>query len=265
MTQERLPIPFPDEVLVAWLDNQLSEAQREQFAQRLQNDDILAERVTQLSYSNLPFHDAFEPMLAEAPVADLQARLNAISDPVSAPSSTNMRGVSRRHLLAAAVSFLAVGIAVGRYAVPVETPEKDLGWRNLVAQYMSLYSTDTLVDIHESAQQHDKELLRVNSTLGTSLTTTQLALPGAELKNARLLNYDQYNIAQITYLDPAYGPMALCITRASQRSDTGPQSEVRRGMNVIYWRAKGYNYMLIGHNPPDQMASHGQVLLQALS
>lgn len=35
MTQERLPIPFPDEVLVAWLDNQLSDAQREQVAQRL--------------------------------------------------------------------------------------------------------------------------------------------------------------------------------------------------------------------------------------
>lgn len=42
MTQERLPIPFPDEVLVAWLDNQLSEAQREQVAQRLQTDEVLA-------------------------------------------------------------------------------------------------------------------------------------------------------------------------------------------------------------------------------
>lgn len=265
MTQERLPIPFSDDVLVAWLDNQLSDAEREQFAERLRSDDILAERVAQLSYSNLPFHDAFEPMLANAPLADLQARLNAIPDPVAASASGPARGVSRRHLLAAAVSFLAVGVAVGRYAVPVATPEKDLGWRNLVAQYMSLYSTDTLVDIHESAQQHEKEFLRVNATLGTSLTAAQLALPGADLKNARLLNYDQYNIAQITYLDPAYGPMALCITRASTQSNTDQQSEVRRGMNVIYWRAKGYNYMLIGHNPPDQMASHGQRLLQALS
>lgn len=264
MTQERLPIPFPDDVLVAWLDNQLSDAQREQFAQRLQNDDILAERVTQLSYSNLPFHDAFEPMLADAPLTNLQARLNAIPDPVPS-SSAAMRGVSRRHLLAAAVSFLAVGVAVGRYVLPPETPENDLNWRNLVAQYMSLYSADTLADINESAAQQQQELRRVNGALGTDLTVEQLALQGATLKNARLLNYDQYTIAQITYLDPSYGPMALCITRSSQRGDTAQQSEIRRGMNVIYWRTKGYNYMLIGHNPASDMALHGQVLLQALS
>lgn len=265
MTQERLPIPFPDEVLVAWLDNQLSEAQREQVAQRLQSDEVLADRLNQLSYSNLPFHEAYEPLLSEAPIASLQARLDAIPDPVSAPKVANKQGVSRRHLLAAAVSFLAVGIAVGRYAVPFAEPEQDLGWRNLVAEYMSLYSADTLADIHESPEQQQQELQRVNASLGTTLTPDRLALQGATLKNARLLNYDQYNIAQITYLDATHGPMALCITRSSQRSDTAQQSEIRRGMNVIYWRAKGFNYMLIGHNPADQMALRGQILLSALS
>lgn len=264
MTQERLPIPFPDEVLVAWLDNQLSDAQREQFAQRLQNDDALAERLAQLSYSNLPFREAFEPLLADAPLVNLQARLDAIPDPAAAKSASN-RGVSRRHLLAAAVSFLAVGVAVGRYGVPFTPPEQELGWRNLVAEYMSLYSTDTLADIHESAEQQEEELQRVNASLGTTLTPARLVLQGATLKNARLLNYDHYNIAQITYLDAEHGPLALCITRSSKQGDAAQESEVRRGMNVIYWRANGFNYMLIGHNPAEEMAQHGQVLLQALS
>lgn len=265
MTQERLPLPFPDEVLVAWLDNQLSDAQREQFAQQLQSDEALTERLTRLSYSNLPFQEAYAPLLSDAPLSALQARLDAIPDPVGVAKTEHKSGVSRRHLLAAAVSFLAVGIAVGRYAVPFAQPEQDLGWRNLVAEYMSLYSADTLADIDESAQQQQQELQRVNASLGTVLTPASLMLPGATLKNARLLNYDQYNIAQITYLDAAHGPMALCITRSSQQGGTAQQSEIRRGMNIVYWRAKGLNYMLIGHNPPDEMVSHSQVLLQALS
>jgi len=77
MTQERLPIPFPDEVLVAWLDNQLSDAQREQFAQRLQSDEALADRLSQLSYSNLPFHEAYEPLLDFANCSRLLIPLGA--------------------------------------------------------------------------------------------------------------------------------------------------------------------------------------------
>lgn len=259
MTQPRLHLPFSDEVLVAYLDNQLSLAERERFAERLQHDEILSERLTQLSYSSLPFHDAFEPMLAEAPLADLQARLNAIPDPAQPV------GVNRRQLLAAGISFLAVGVLFGRYALPPATSEKDNNWRNLVAQYMSLYSAETLADISEPPARQQAELQRVKNNVGIALTPAQLALPGAELKNARILSYDDYRIAQITYLDPKYGPLALCITRASQPGKTAQEREVRRGMNVVYWRSNGYNFMLIGHNPTQEMASHGQLLLRALS
>lgn len=259
MTQQRLHLPFSDEVLVAYLDNQLSLAEREQFVARLQHDEILSERLTLLSHSSLPFHDAFEPMLAEAPLSELQARLNAI------PAPAKPVGVNRRQLLAAAVSFLAVGVLVGRYALPLATSEKENNWRSLVAQYMSLYSAETLADIHDSPAHQQAELQRVKNSLGIALTPAQLALPGAELKNARILSYDEYRIAQISYLDPKYGPLALCITRTSQNGNTAQESEVRRGMNVVYWRSNGYNFMLIGHNPAQEMAAHGQVLLQALS
>ncbi len=257
MTQ--LHTPFSDEVLVAYLDNQLSLAEREQFDERLQHDEILSERLMLLSHSSLPFHDAFEPMLADAPLTDLQTRLDTIPDPAQ-PA-----GVNRRQLLAAAISFLAVGVLVGRYALPPATSEKDNNWRNLVAQYMSLYSAETLADINEPPARQQAELQRVQNNIGIALTPAQLALSGAELKNARILSYDDYRIAQISYLDPKYGPLALCITRTSQPGKTAQESEVRRGMNVVYWRSNGYNFMLIGHNPVDQMTAHGHTLLRALS
>ncbi|GBU13186.1 membrane protein [Enterobacterales bacterium] len=259
MTQPCLHLPCSDEMLVAYLDNQLSLAEREQFTERLRHDEILSERLALLSHSSLPFHDAFEPMLADAPLADLQARLDAIPEPA------RPAGVNRRQLLAAAVSFLAVGVLVGRYALPSTTSEKENNWRSLVAQYMSLYSAETLADINDSPARQQAELQRVKNNLGIALTSAQLALPGVELKNARILSYDQYRIAQIAYLDPQYGPLALCITRTSEHGNTAQASEVRRGMNVVYWCSKGYDFMLIGHNPPDQMAAHGEHLFKALT
>ncbi|TPG57004.1 anti-sigma factor family protein [Ewingella americana] len=246
MTQKCLPVPFSDEVLVAYLDNQLSRAEREQFARRLQEDEILSERLTLLSHSSLPFHDAFEPMLAQAPLAALQARLDAI------PEAVRPVGISRRRLLAASVSFLAVGLLAGRYSAQVSAA--DSNWRERVAGYMSLYTAQTLADVNDTAEQQQQQLSRVQNTLGIALSPAALAVPGATLKNARILHYDDYDIAQISYLDEEYGPMALCITRSEQQNSTPQESEIRQGMNVVYWRNAGYNFMFIGHCPAAEMA-----------
>ena len=92
MTREIPAAPYADEVLVAYLDNQLSESQRAKFDAQLAQDDVLAQRLAQMSRSNLPFHDAFGAMLQEAPVGKLQAALDAVPDARIAGSS----GFSRR-------------------------------------------------------------------------------------------------------------------------------------------------------------------------
>nr|WP_195761693.1 hypothetical protein [Pantoea sp. 201603H] len=92
-----------------------------------------------------------------------------------------------------------------------------------------------------------------NSKLGLHLSPQQLAITGSELKGVRLLGYDRQSIAQILYLDRQTGPMALCITRADNAQVTEPDSEVRYGMNVAYWRQQGFNYMLIGHKTPQAL------------
>lgn len=259
MTREILSVPYSDEVLVAYLDNQLGEHQRAQVDLQLTQDDVLAERLAQMSRSNLPFHDAFGAMLQEAPVGKLQAALDALPD---VPAATS-RGVSRRALLAASVSFLAVGLLAGRFSSTLFTPETT--WRDRVADYMSLYTAQTLADVYDSGGQQRTQLSRVQGALGLALSPAALAVPGADLKDARMLHYDEYDIAQITYLDPKYGPMALCITRSDQRDNTAQESEIRRGMNVVYWRNAGYNFMLIGHSPASDMAARAVALRATIS
>jgi len=92
-----------------------------------------------------------------------------------------------------------------------------------------------------------------------NLTPAQLTLPRAELRRAQILEYDGVPIAQISYLDPVHGPMALCITR----SDSGTRhfaQERRRGMNIVYWADMEHAWMLIGHNAMPELESMAKVL-----
>jgi anti-sigma factor RsiW len=77
-------------------------------------------------------------------------------------------------------------------------------------------------------------------------------LPGVDFKRALLLQYDDQPLAQIAYLDPETGPMALCIVR-SDGGAKAPQVEGRKGMNVVYWANAAHAFMLIGHAPLERM------------
>ncbi|MGO7207735.1 anti-sigma factor, partial [Rhizobium ruizarguesonis] len=86
------------------------------------------------------------------------------------------------------------------------------------------------------------------------LSPEAVSLPGIDFKRALLLQYDGKALAQVAYLDPETGPMALCIVR----SDAGPKApdlESRKGMNVVYWSNGTHAFMLIGHAAADRMTA----------
>ncbi len=312
MTQRPLAPPLPDELLVAYLDNELDVGQRRQIEQRLSDDPQLAERLALLDQASLPFSAAYAVMLHQAPAARLQARLDSLTGtgapngadrpdglevpsgvdqpddpdmpngldrhdgldipndvdrpaertPITAPAAG--RGISRRNLMAAAVAGLAVGIVGGRLSSGLFAPagHQD-NWRDLVAEYMSLYTDETFADTATSPDLQQQQLKTVGARLGLTLDPGRLSLPGAELKFARLLSYDRQPIAQIAYLDERHGPLALCITRAADGRQDEPENEVLRGMNVVYWATGGHRYMLIGHNPPAELNALAQKLIAA--
>ncbi|CAI1038493.1 anti-sigma factor family protein [Serratia proteamaculans] len=239
-----------DELLVAYLDNQLDPQQRQLLEQRLGGEPALAERLSLLARSNLPFKQAFEPLLDEAPVQRLRAE-----GPLTAPAMQH--GVSRRGLIAAAVGFLALGIAGDRAYLQLSQPEEN--WRSLVAQYMALYTPETLAGYDDTATQIAHQLQQTGERLGIALSAPKLILSGAELKNARVLAYDDRRIAQLTWQDAQYGALALCIIQQSGKP-LPAESERRQGMNVVYWADGRHGFMLIGHNPaPDLAALAGRL------
>ncbi|MGV8918406.1 MAG: anti-sigma factor family protein [Pseudomonas sp.] len=255
----RQPMPS-DESLVAYLDGRLDEKQRIHIEIALQEDPILAERFETLCRSDLPFQSAFGTLLEQAPTAKLQAMLAALPT----PAQGRQQRLSRRGFIAAAASFMIAGVIADRIYLDWHTPTTRHGWRALVAEYMALYTPQTLDNLGNDASLQDAQLESVNQRLGLALNTSVITLPRPEFKRAQILEYDGVPIAQITYLDPEHGPLALCITRTDNGEST-PADEQRLGMNVVFWSDATHAFMVIGHNPPDELGGMAQLLRSRLS
>ncbi|MBA5235658.1 hypothetical protein H2Y54_03715 [Pectobacterium aroidearum] len=267
MNTMRFTPPYSDEAIVAWLDDEMNEADAQRFKALLEGDAQLAERVAELMKSQLDFEAAFAPLLNKAPEAAMQARLETLmtNAPTSAPPSPHA-GVSRRSLIAASLSFLLIGSGLGYLA---RSPRMILSdsekIRDLEAQYMSLYRTETLLDADNTAQTLQRGLSRTAQDMGLHLNEQQLTLHDAELKMVRLLRYDNIPIAQITWMHAEYGPMALCISPERQATSTALNNEQRHDMQVVWWYAHHYQFVLIGRSPVTSMTESARRLQTSLT
>jgi hypothetical protein len=143
---------------------------------------------------------------------------------------------------------VVAGIAADRLFMNWQSAETDGGWRASVAEYMALYTPQTLANLTADANSHRVQLSSVGQQLGLPLTPEAIALPGAEFRRAQILDYEGVLIGQLTYLDARHGPLALCITTAKTGSER-LASEERMGLNVVYWSNGTHAFMLIGKNP----------------
>ncbi len=255
-----------DEMLVAFLDGELDSETRKEVENLIESDENVADRLRFLSSSSLPFRDAFNPLLDSAPKAKLDAMLAEVLP--SEPIRKQANGWNRRGFLAAAIGFIAVGIAADRTFLGVQSSlhgdQEGSDWRSVVAQYMSLYTSDTLGNAPADVAMQTEQLRGVGVKLGLNLTPELVQLPGTTLKRAQMLAYDGKALGQITYLDAAQAPMALCIVQSSKGAKA-PDSERRHGMNVIYWSSDTHAFMLIGHEPLANIKAMSDRLRQVLT
>jgi anti-sigma factor RsiW len=229
-----------DEQLVAYLDNQLDTEQRQRVDAAIAEDPMLGLRLQWLNRSSLPFKTAYDELERQAPVDRLQGMLDTLPSPARP-------ALSRRWFLAAAAGLVVSGVLADRLFLGWQTSQQQNNWRGLVANYMELYVPETLDHLPTDEATQRAQLDTIDERLGLNLEAAKLRLPRAELKRAQILEYDGVPIAQITYLDPVHGPMALCITRSNNGSRHFAQ-ERRSGMNIVYWADMEHAWMLIGHN-----------------
>lgn len=241
-----------DEELTAFLDGELLPDEMSRIERLLDGHDDVAQRLEFLSRSSMPFEEAFAPLLAAAPTQKLDAMLAAIP----ARQTPKLEAFSnRRSFLGALAASLVAGIIVDRAYIGASRSlgrNENSEWRSVVAEYISLYTPETLAGPSPANDVQVAQLDRVGQKLGLGLSPETVALPGVDFKRAQLLEYDDRPLAQIAYLDPETGPMALCIVQSAQGAKE-PDIEGRKGMNVVYWSNATHAFMLIGHAPVDRM------------
>ena len=144
MNAHRFAPPYNDDAIVAWIDGEMCRADAQLFEEQLKCDERLAGRTDELMKSSQDYAGAFASLLDDAPLERMQARLAALPD----PQVSTAAGVSRRALIAASASFLLVGSGLGYLLHPSAAPaDENAHIRDLAAQYMSLYSVETLLDM----------------------------------------------------------------------------------------------------------------------
>lgn len=250
--------PLTDAEIVAYLDGELSPADSVSVGQRLATDPRLRARLDHLMSGGRAFREAFDPLLAAAPVERLERRLaSVVSRP--APVAGGVATMAARHwraCAAAAVVLVGIGVGLDRLAVLPDAaviasrPESPGHWRRTVADYLSLYTRDTLASLPDAGQGERARAI-LKDRLGIDLASTQTDLPDLRLKRADLYDYDGKALAFLAYLDPRAGPVALCILE--EPGDDPPTTERLLGFNVVHWSQGRARFMLIGRAASDRL------------
>ncbi len=257
-------IPSNDE-LTAFIDGELGPEEAARIEAMVEVDEAVAERLEFLARASLPYQQAFAPLLDAAPRAKLEAMLSAI--PAARPARP-AAFMSRRGFLGALAASVVAGIAVDRAVIGLGTglsgKDENSEWRAVVAEYISLYTPETLAGPVPPRDVQAAQLASLDGDLRLQLSPEQVALPDIDFKRAQILQYDGKPLAQIAYLDPETGPMALCIV-ASGGGPKAPDIEGRKGMNVVYWANATHAFMLIGHAPVDRMTEIADAVRSKIS
>ena len=249
-----------DGVLTAYLDGELDAGDRVALEKRLLAEPALTLRLDQLGRGGGPFGPAYDALLAAAPAERLSAMLASLAAKHAAVGQTSARSRTRTlAALAAALVIFAAGAAAG-YVWPILNPPEPPGWRQVVAEYQSLTTTETLAAISDNPAVVSEELAAIGGKLALDLSPEKLTLPNVALKRAQLFSFRSRPLVQLGYLSPADGPMALCII-ANGRPDSDVAFEKREGYNIVFWTRDGHGYMLIGKASRQQLeAFAGDIL-----
>lgn len=256
-----------DEMLTAYLDGELDATARDEMRRQIAGDPQLAARLAHFGRADLPYAEAFAAHFAPAPHARLDAMLAAIPVQLPVPAAPPSRW-SRRRLMAAGLACLAGGAVLDRGAGVIgkflAAPDDDARLRGEVAEYMALYTADTLIHTSLDDGERAAQLRFTGDRLGLDLSSFALTLGGLAMRRAQVLQYDGKSLGQILYLDPQHGPLALCIL-AAPSAPSPIAGERRHGMNVISWATTAHSFVMASHCPPEQLRARGDEVSAALA
>jgi len=242
-----------DEVLVAYLDGEVDEAEFARIAEWLERDPSLRARLTSLTETTALIREAFEPVLREPVPERLFAatHLKEDSNVVAFQPKSTMR--SRIHSTrwwistAAAASFACFmfGASITWVGIGSNPPAKasDAKLDNFAGYHLQLLNT--------AAGGVDVAPLEIapntTPTLPSDIILPDLKPWGLIYVGGRRLISEGKPCYQFTYTtdNKDLGAVTLFVTNSTE-PDVQPTYETRDGVNFLYWRHRGHGYYIVG-------------------
>lgn len=219
---------FSDEDLTRFLDGEASETLTLEIEAARLKDTKLSADLDNMRAAQAAF------------VADQDAFLSA------APPMPDFPAPSRKAVpWAPALGGMAAGLIIAAGLAWPLLSKDNPDWRDVIANYQSLYVTETLSGAVDPQHSLDAKLTELSGVLGIDLTTLP-DVDGLNYRRAQQLGFRGAPLAQLTYLTPDGGPVALCILRVAGPNSDGIEAETLEGMAAFSWVDNGYGVLLIG-------------------
>ena len=252
-----------DEKLIAYLDGELPESERDEIAHALEHDAELARRAAGLTESAALLRAAFDEVLREPlPERLIAAARGDTAKVVSLATRLRRRvGEQRRWWIgvpvAASLMGLMIGGGVGYFAADeqgatvAQQAASNLAvgsWLDNIAGYHKLFvaaggSDAGLADV----PPNDGDVRKVAQKLPADFRLPNLKPWGLVFQGARFLIVEGRPATQLFYTtdNKALGPLTL-VVGTSTKPDIAPTFDHRDDVNLLYWRHHGHAYAIVG-------------------
>lgn len=254
-----------DEILAAFLDEELSEAERARVETALAADMTLADRLHALEFDTSAFVKSYDTLKQSAPAEKLQNTLSEILENPHTQSNASYIPNARKGLIAASVVLVlglgvGLGFALGKigFLQPNSQVEQQIAskeeWRQAVAEYQALYTSNTLNRVNFPVNEQKENLAALSKDIDLEITIEKLLLSELEFKRGQVLNYKGKKLVQLAYLYENSKPVAFCILNESQ-GEIELSPEQRKNLEIVHWTKNGRSFMIIGDVPKLKLKS----------
>lgn len=266
MTASTEHTPPSDEELVAFLDGELPLENRRRLNSLLAESAETRQRLERLRAGDRPFREAFDMLAEHAPNDRLAAILDHAARPAephtaAAPSAAARAPQGLRASMAAAAAILLAlvggftgGLLMQTANAPAAAPEiaeaaaPQRGWRQAVADYQTLFTTDSLTPY----QGGDSGIELASAKVGLKLQDLAQDMDDLNFRRVQVLQFNGKPLVQFAFLSADGLPVSFCVIRSGK--EPAPEAfETRNDLGVVHWVDKGFGFMVIGGMPQDRL------------
>lgn len=229
--------PMPPELLVAYVDGELSAAQAAEVEARLASDPNAREMVEDLRNSRDLLRAAFGH--------------EEVQEPSGSAGPAALAGAATPRRWGAALAGLATAAAVvlllalDGIRLPGQVPADIAELHEEVAAYHTVYMTerDHLVEVPAGERSHIEQWL--GRRIDGPLQVPDLEAAGFSFAGARLLTLGTLPVAQLMYSADGRLPIAVCVTTA-EGAEREAVLDRHHGLGVASWVDDGQTYIVVG-------------------